>query len=281
MRPKLVLIEGLPGSGKTTTARLVHEILAEMNVAAQLFEEGNLDHPADYDGVAVFTNEEWHALLTGHEAFKEVLARRVVNDVNHYFLEYRKMFNEHGFHFPDELVHAIFKHDVYELPLGQNRKQITERWKTFAESASQGSETYIFECCFIQNPVTMGMIKFGAPSEDVIGYVAELAAIVERLNPVLIYVDQDDLDYSFRKAVDERPAEWSTGFIDYYTLQGYGQAQGYTGLEGTVEVLKARSELEDTIFNDINIAKIRVINSLNDRQAYKQVLVELLAEYFK
>ncbi|WP_051505123.1 P-loop NTPase family protein [Paenibacillus durus] len=93
------------------------------------------------------------------------------------------------------------------------------------------------------------MIKYGAKKEDVISYVIELATIVERLNPLLIYVEQNDLDHSFRKAVKERPKEWSEGFIEYYTNQGYGKKQGNKGLEGTLQVLKARRELEAEIFS--------------------------------
>ena len=63
MSSKLVLVEGLPGFGKTTTARLVHDILTEMNLKSQLFLEGDLEHPADYDGVAYFNEHEFNTLL--------------------------------------------------------------------------------------------------------------------------------------------------------------------------------------------------------------------------
>ena len=43
------------------------------------------------------------------------------------------------------------------------------------------------------------------------------------LNPMLLYVEQDNLEFSFRKALKERTPEWSTGIVDYYTNQGYGK----------------------------------------------------------
>ncbi|MEF3353274.1 hypothetical protein PV403_08805 [Paenibacillus sp. GYB006] len=279
MTPKLILIEGLPGSGKSTTAQLVHEILTEMNVHSQLFLEGNLDHPADYDGVACFTQYEYDELLSTHEEFRNLLNNHTTIQGNDYFLEYRKMVNEYGTSIPNELVQAMFKNDIYELSLDQNRKLIIERWRQFSERILNGPDIYVFECCFIQNPVTMGMIKYGAKKEDVISYVIELATIVEKLNPLLIYVEQSDLDYSFRKAVKERPKEWSEGFIEYYTNQGFGKKQGYNGLEGTIQVLKARREWEEDIFNRLNIAKKKVDNSTYNRNDYKQRLEGILSEW--
>lgn len=278
MRPKLVLIEGLPGSGKSTTAELVHEILMEMNLRSQLLAEGNLDHPADYDGVASFSKEEWDELLSSFEHISQLIDDRMIRQGSNCLLAYRKLQNEVGSILPDDFLQACAAKDVYELPLAQNRQLIVERWKQFTEHAAQGSDAYVFECCFIQNPVTIGMIKYDADQEDVISYVLELASVVEKLNPLLIYVDQNDLGLSFRKAVDERPQEWSHGFVDYYTNQGYGKRQGYEGLEGTIQVLKARSELEQNIFNRLPIAKIKVNNSSFDRDPYKRVLTDIIKE---
>ncbi|WP_141499902.1 hypothetical protein [Paenibacillus luteus] len=281
MSSKLVLIEGLPGFGKTTTAGLVHEILTEMNIKSQLFLEGNLEHPADYDGVAYFNENEFNTLLVTHEKFKDVLSNLIIKQGHHYFLEYRKIKNEYGSSFPDDLLQDVVKHDIYELSLDQNRKLITDKWKTFAENVLRSSDTFIFDCCFIQNPVTMGMIKHDTKKDDIISYVKELANIVERLNPLLIYIEQSDLNHSFRKAVKERPEEWSEGFIEYYTNQGYGKNHSYKGLEGTLQILKARQDLEAEIVDVVNINKVRVDNSSFHLNEYKEVLAGILSKYFK
>lgn len=137
-----------------------------------------------------------------------------------------------------------------------------------------------FDCCFIQNPVTAGMVKYGADSETVTSYVTGLADIIVPLNPLLIYVTQHDLDHSFRKAVQERPPEWSQGFFTYYTNQGYGARHQCSGLEGTIQVLKARQELEADIYSSLTIAKHRADNSAFDSEGYKQVIGGILEEYF-
>lgn len=278
--PKLILIEGLPGSGKSTAAGLVHELLAAMNIDARLYTEGNLEHPADYDGVACFEEHEFAELLGSYDQYSDFLNEHIIRQDGRCFLEYRKLQQKYGPEFPDALLNAIFQKDIYELPLEDNRRLITERWRTFTADAAAGQDTFIFDCCFIQNPVTVGMVKYDADRETVKSYVTELAATIEPLNPMLIYITQNDLDRSFRKAVRERPVEWSQGFTEYYTKQGYGMRQQHSGIEGTLQVLKARQQLEDEIYSSLPIAKYKVDNSAFDSEGYKQVIAGILEAYF-
>ncbi|OMF89196.1 hypothetical protein [Paenibacillus sp. FSL R7-0337] len=279
-QPKLVLIEGLPGFGKSTAAQLVYEILTEMNTGTQLVLEGNLDHPADYEGVACLTQAEYDELsrICGGNSGEELSAHTTCQD-NNYLVGYRKIINAYGPLLSKEWMDRLTRKDVYELPLAQHRKLITARWRQFTESALTGPDTYVFDCCFIQNPVTMGMIRHDAAEEYMISYIQELEAIIKPLNPLLIVIEQDDLELAFRKAVRERPLEWSEGFIQYYTSQGYGLTQGHRGLKGTLEVLKSRSKLEDNIYNLLSLNKIKVNNSAYALEAYKQVLKDRLAAW--
>jgi len=178
--------------------------------------------------------------------------------------------------FSDELLNSIFKHDVYELPLERNIQLITDKWAEFAEKAMQENKTYIFECCFIQNPITVAMVKYGAQKEIVLDYVMELASIIEPLNPQLFYIVQDDLEFSFKKAIMERPKEWSSGFIEYYTNQGYGKEMGYQGIDGTLKVLKKRRAIENDIFDLLKMNKEKINNSQCKKEKYKTLLMEKL-----
>jgi tRNA uridine 5-carbamoylmethylation protein Kti12 len=65
---RLILVEGIPGSGKTSTANFIQKWLDEHGFANRLFLEGDLDHPADYESVAYFSRPEYAQFLIDHEA---------------------------------------------------------------------------------------------------------------------------------------------------------------------------------------------------------------------
>jgi len=276
MNTKLILVEGLPGSGKSTTAKLIQEILMEQNVKAELYMEGNLDHPADYEGVAYFTEEEFVNLLEVNGSLSRIFQDKVIVKRGRRLLPYMKIKAELGDEFPDKLLEEISKKDVYELPLEENIDVIAESWEEFAKQAEANDLVYVFECCFIQNPVTVGMIKYGAPADTSIHYVKKLADAVENLNPLLVYVKQEDIDKSFRKAVTERPEDWFNGFVRYYTTQGYGLKNGFTGLEGTIEVLMARQELEFEILEHLDMKKMIVDNSRFELDEHRERLKQIV-----
>lgn len=276
MNTKLILIEGLPGNGKSTTAKSVYDILIERNIDAQLFLEGNPEHPADYESVACFTEEEFHQLLKESGKFETIFKENVMYQGEYYLLPYGKIINDYDLDYSDEVFKRVFKNDIYEMPFDQNVELITNKWNDFAESALKDNKVYIFECCFIQNPVTVGMIKYNEPNEKVINYIMKLAQIIEKLNPMLLYIEQDDLEYTFKKAIKERSQDWSDFFIDYYTNQGYGKEHNYSGVEGTIKVLEARRDFELEIFDQLNMNKEKLNNTKYEIDSHRSMLQDLL-----
>lgn len=279
VKTKLILIEGLPGSGKSTTAQLTNDFLKEMNLNTQLFLEGNVEHPADYDNVSYFTKEEFANLIATHKQYESLLSSIVIERKDGCLVPRYKLREQESI-LPIELLSTLGNYDIYELPLDLHIELLTEKWEQFRDHALCEDKTYIFDCSFIQNPVTIGMVKYGVSDEVVITYIKRLADIIKPLNPILIYVDQKDLQKSFKKAVKERPKEWSEGFMNYYNNQGYGKKHSVEGLEGTLSVLHARKELETKIYDVLEMKKYKMDNSHFEMEGYKSRINHTLKNNF-
>lgn len=277
LNTKLIIVEGLPGFGKSTTAKLISEILSQNRIEVELFLEGNLNHPADYDGVSCFNKSEFDKLLSNSGDFKKVLIKRVIKKGENYLLPYKKIKNEFGDQFSDELFNTISKKDIYELSFDKYIELIAEKWNDFAEIALEDNKLYVFECCFIQNPLTIGMVKYGEQKEKIMNHVMKVAKIIENLNALLVYVEQDNIERSFKKSLAERSPEWSAGIVDYYTNQGYGKEHHHSGVNGTIKVLEARRNLELELFDNLNMKKEKINNTKYEIDSYRSLIEATLS----
>ena len=69
--------------------------------------------------------------------------------------------------------------------------------------------------------------------------------------------------------------------MNYYTNQGYGKENKLEGLEGTLEVLKARKELESEILNELNLDIYILNNSEFNMDKHKDKLISIIKKYIK
>lgn len=145
---KLILVEGLPGSGKTTTAEFIATWLEQRGVATAVFLEGNLDHPADFESVACLDEPEYVDLKAQFPAEADFLASQVVREGGDYFFRYRYL-QQTNPHLSPALVAALARYEVYELLAEKYRRLVRQRWQRFASLVAAGDVTYIFECCFL------------------------------------------------------------------------------------------------------------------------------------
>lgn len=275
MQKKLVIIEGLPGSGKSTTAKLTKELLEQNEVNNKLILEGNLNHPADYDKVAYFDKKEFDELLGNNSSYRDLIIDISVKKSDGYFISYYIQKKRRKEELPNDLYKRIIENDIYELPLKVNRSVILKNWQRFVKKAKREDDIYIFECCFIQNPLTIGLVKYNASKERVFNYILDIEKLINKLNPTLIYLKQNDIEETFYKISKERPSKWLNSFLNYYTKQGYGLSKKLSGFSGTIEVLKKRLELELEIYEKLNMNKYLIDNSDYNIETLKNTLLSI------
>jgi len=238
---KLILVEGLPGAGKST----ISEALAKHLANVRHYTEEAPDHPVDLDGVAVLSREEWEA---------EGLTDSMIHDEG----SYGRLVRYAGL--DEAQASRLAGKDAYSLPFASHVELMKERWARFARRAEQEETVYLFDCAFLQNPLTIGMIAQDVDEEIVTRYVEDVSRLIEPLDPVLFYIEESDVAESFRRVYAERPDGWRHGFVDYYTGQAYGIKRGLTGIEGTIAVMEERKKRELALLERLGIKSFRIAN---------------------
>jgi hypothetical protein len=243
-KTKLLVVEGVPGAGKTTTATFIKEHLDSLGVPARLYQEGDLDHPADFESVARLDRAEYATLLAAYPAQAGLLARHVQIATDDHFFPYRKLQIEHGAALPDDLYAELARHEIHDLPASEYCRLTAGRWSEFAAVAEADDAVTVFECCLIQNPLTVLLARHDASADFAGAHVRRLAGTVRALNPAVIYLYQRDLHATLARAAAERPPEWLDYVVGYLTGQAYGQARGLAGFDGMVQFYEDRRAVE-------------------------------------
>jgi hypothetical protein len=241
---RLILIEGIPGSGKTSVARFVCDWLAAHGQRPRLFLEGDWNHPADFESVACLTGAEYAALRAQFPAQAGFLAQHARQENGAWFFRYRQMQHAHGAQMPDALFGALARFEIYDLPAEKHQRLLLQRWQDFAARAVTEDNVYVFECCFLQNPLTTLLARHNLPVDAVYCHVAALAEMVLPLRPKLIYLAQDDVRATLETIRERRPPDWAAFVTWYLTEQAYGQDRGLNGWEGVAAFYAMRQTVE-------------------------------------
>jgi hypothetical protein len=249
---KLYIVEGIPGSGKTTTAMWLAKVLSEQGKDTHLFLEGNPKHPADYESVACLNENQ---LLELEKEFP-FIRNFGVNKDKWFFIQYASLSESNS-----DLHKALQKFDVYELSVENFCEVTLLRWQEFAELAEAEDKVYVLECCFLQNPFTFLLAKHNVSAEVIFTHIEKIAMKIANLDPVILYFEQDNIKESLDRVRKERSIEWFEFLTWYYTGQKYGQSQGLAGETGVLHFLEERKKLEKGCLKQLELKSLILNNS--------------------
>jgi hypothetical protein len=256
---KLIIVEGLPCSGKSTTSRYIAEQLGMIFV-----DEGSGAHPADY---------EFHAFLTDNqlESFTsdelEQIARHTVKKSGGNIVSLGE--------FSGELFNKLLQYKIYDfLPWETERAVMLDKWREFAAKNDGGR--YVFNCVLLQNPMCETMMRFGFDVTVSEAYIREICGIIAPLSPFVVYLRNTEVYESVKRASAERGDDWLNAVIDYHCNGEYGKSLGLTGFDGYIYALEERQRRELDILSRLDISSIVLDDPQKDwDKAYSNILARL------
>jgi hypothetical protein len=270
MKHKLIIVEGLPGAGKSTVAENIHRRLQQNGRIGSLFNEGNLDHPADYESVACMSVEEFTNIIKKH-GLKDELSRYVEFKKGNYFASLGKMWRDGVY---QDLCESMLEYKIYDkLPWEREMPIMLDYWREFVEERFDKEDYTVLECCFLQNTTCEMMARFNKREDEIYDHIQKINEIISPLNPIVIYLSLSNVEARLNEIIPTRPIEWIEGVIRYHTKQGYGLENQLEGFEGLITFYIKRQEIEKRILNRLNITKLILYDPFNDwDECYSKIL---------
>lgn len=242
MDHRLFIVEGLPCSGKSTISAFVSDVLSEKGQVI-FVDEGTGDHPADYEDHAFAPA----GLISEDSRIVSLSA------------------------YSGEMLGRLMLYKIYDgLPWEIEMPLMLDKWRQFVRTAKEGT-AYVFNCVLLQNPMCETMMRFGFSKEISQQYMESIAEIIRPMNPVVVYLKNDDIEAAVKKAAPQRPG-WLDAVIGYHTQGEYGKSIGAEGFDGYIRCLRERQKREMDILDSLRLEHIVLENPQRDwAQAREQL----------
>lgn len=280
-KTRLVIVEGIPGSGKSTLSRYIHDMLNINKIESELFLEGDLLHPADYEGVACMPNQELDKLRSIYSDVFHYIDPYVSLDGNDALIAYALAQQAAQTRIPSSLYEEIRRYEIYDgVSVEKYCELIFKRWKSFAKDQREKENITILECCFLQNPGCALLARHDTGKDRFNQHILQIAEQIQELNPILFYLKQTNVRETIDRVKAKRSQEWLDFAIWYHTEQNYGKKKGLHGYEGYIEFLEHRRELELQIIEQLPFQSVIIDNSdydwVNQQQSVSKIMMKYL-----
>lgn len=271
MNSRLILVEGIPGAGKTTTARKIKEKLIDEGKEAILYEEG-MSHPADMAWNACLKEDEYNDFIkkcsemwegSKKSISKEELISRIQRQTriedNNVILAYTKI------DFPEDCYWSLIG-DVASKEICDGRKSLDEfrdihlrRWSKFADKALLNDNIYIFECAFLQNHIFELLGVYEKSDEEIYLYLKSLLETVKSLSPSIVYIEPSSVEDIIIQAANERKSpegsrpDWIDEVANWVSNMNFGKSHNLKGIEGVFYFCKERLRIDKLMIEKLNV----------------------------
>lgn len=189
---KLILVEGLCGTGKSTSAERLQRHLVEQGIPSGFYDEGAKEHPASLNWHAFYREEEYDDLIHRYPNIAEAIRSRAIKDGGQYLIPYRHL---EGISKVSELYAELKSRELCwtKSPVASMAEytfSIQQQWARFAELASNSETVFVLEAVFLQHQIHDLLRHYKATDSEIELHIRGIAEQIAALNPVLIYLTQ-------------------------------------------------------------------------------------------
>lgn len=271
MKSKIIFIEGLPNSGKSTSLQLVNEILLSKGIKTKPMYETDLDNFLDNHGNAYLNIEEYNKIKDSYPQIDEFAEDFHKGKLISYYKNKDDIDNK--------ILDQLYKFDFYNLPLDIHYELVDEMWKLFLEEVNNANCVYIVECALLQNPMHVSLIRDNVSSNS---FKKRVDALCERLidyDCMLLYIDPQNIE-ELMKNRSKRSKGWqNANLLEYTTGNSFGRERSFNNDCGLKEAYSELYRIQKELLEKLSIKVLCVTNPEYSTIHLKSKLEKCIKEF--
>ncbi|MEG1254853.1 hypothetical protein [Clostridium sp.] len=260
-------IEGLPGTGKSTISKWLHE-----KTGAKCILESDLNYPNDLCNVAGIPLDVYKAIYCNFPIISDFIEQHgMYIYVN--IEEVRNCFpNEH------KLLSILSEWDIGDefnphMKLSHYIPCSLEFFNNRFTQLEQNYHSIIFDSVWLQNPINE-LLSRNADSETIIEYCSSLAEMLKKFSLSCIYLKRDSADETIKFASYAKGEGWTPRVTELFTKTPYGITHKLEGFNGLIKYFLERSKIEEEILSRRIIKCLQYTVDENNWDKVKELIWE-------
>ena len=252
---KLIIFEGIPGSGKTTTSQLLHKCFLENGIHSKIFIEG-CEHPIELPFYAYLSLSEYDALLSKYQKQAEWLQQNSIIEEEYVLSPYKI---PEPYPWDETLIEYLgSKEFCYSskpiVSFEIFKKVFCRRFEKYVNKMITENKITIFESVLLQHQIhDINRLYPDINENEIIEYLKTIANILIPLKPVLFYISRNSVKESLKHTafIRSKP-KWATEeTIAYYEKRKVLELEAIKKLPFRSIVLDNTNYNWDKMFDDI------------------------------
>ncbi len=259
---QLIMLEGMPSTGKTTNARFIQMQLERNRIHANWIHEVTMPHPVLFFDEVGLTYDEYEQFIKTHPEVSDIFNNIAVFKKSTVGIHLPEIQWSYSDKIGENVYQALLEFDVWNFPLDLYKKFALEKWAYFAEKTLRSrNEVFIIDSAIFQFQIFTFLFK-NRPYKELQSFTKQIVDIIKPLNPCLIYFYRENTELTIDYLENDR----GTSYLEYIWQRDKAQpyyADKPPGAESFKQFLRDYADMANLLFDSFSANKLSL--EISDR----------------